>query len=164
MTLLMAMSADQFLARGVNDDMSWTGPVDKYGFKLLTLSEPSKVICVGAQTFDQLPTLHHRTVIKLTRGLGGYSLYRMKGAYPDSWLIGGPTVAMEALRMGLVNRAILNEITDVELTVGISAQPLLDELYAQSQEARLMLRSGNVKTYIYQHLEKRKEPGHGLIR
>ena len=93
MRLLMAVSADGFLARGPDDDMSWTGQTDKKLFRLLTLVDP--LLLAGATTAKLLPKLPGRTVVPLSRR--GLALSDMQSV--DGWLIGGPTVAQEALRL-----------------------------------------------------------------
>jgi len=100
--LLMAVSADGFVCRGPNDDMRWTGKSDKQAFRLLT--SVGGVVGAGSTTFDQMPPLKHRQMVRISRGPGpeNMSIGRFAYTYPDAWLIGGQTVAMEALETGMV--------------------------------------------------------------
>lgn len=118
MRLLLARSSDGFLARGPEDDMRWTGQSDKAAFRLLTLSNGNDVLLAGSRTYDQMPRLPGRTMERLSRD--GLTLELAAGAYPDAWLIGGPTVAAEALRRGLVRRAFIMT-APVALESGIRA-------------------------------------------
>lgn len=121
MKLILAVSRDGFLASGPDDDMRWTGPADKYAFKLLTLSDGQPLLA-GKRTAQMLPVLPGRDVIHLSRGT--YMTVETAGrVMPDAWLIGGPTVAMEALRLGLVHRAFIHRVQHV-LGEGIPFMPL----------------------------------------
>lgn len=117
MRLILAVSADGHLARGPEDDMSWTGLTDKRLFRLLTLV--GSVCVAGSRTWLQMPKLGGRLVLPLSREHGrvldhpdgrqeaamslGKAFYR----FPDAWLLGGPTVAMEALEANLVDQVYL---------------------------------------------------------
>lgn len=108
MKLILAVSGDGFLCRGPEDDMKWTGPLDKFIFKLLTLSDGATLLA-GSTTFSQLPILPGRKVVRISRGQypGALSLPMAQQAYPDGWLLGGPTVARAALEQGLVSKAYI---------------------------------------------------------
>lgn len=122
--MILAVSADGFLARGPDDDMSWTSQTDKKLFRLLTLVGP--LLLAGATTAKLLPKLPGRTVVPLSRR--GLALSDMQSA--DGWLIGGPTVAQEALRLGMVRRVFLCYGTAI-LGSGIPVQPILSLLPAE---------------------------------
>jgi dihydrofolate reductase len=120
--LLLAVSADGFLAKGPNDDMKWTGPADKAVFRLLTLT--GGVLLAGRQTAQQLPPLPGRKVVALSRQHHlGLTLREAYWSTPQAWLIGGPSVAAEALRENMVERAFLCR-TDAILGEGIPIGPL----------------------------------------
>lgn len=104
MKLLMAVSSDGYLATGPNDRMRWTGVTDKAIFRLLTLTV-DRPIFAGWKTAQMMPPLHGRVVHPLSRQ--GLTLKAADEMYPESWLIGGPTVALEALRAKLVSQVIL---------------------------------------------------------
>lgn len=135
--LIMAVSADGYLADGPNDGMSWTGKLDKLVFRLLTsIGGP---LGAGKRTFFDLPELKGREVICLTSrrdhelfihkpnfkmSMGPDDLATMpKDAavvahrvmtlqefarcHPGAWLIGGPETAAAAIDMNLVAEAIM---------------------------------------------------------
>lgn len=131
--LVMAVSKDGFVSLGPNDDMLWTGPDDKRAFRLLT--SVGGVLGAGRRTFEQLPRLKGRRVVCLStrRGFAENAAGRearqlplldgpipddaafermmtigqFAHAHPDGWLIGGQTVALEALSVGLVEQVFL---------------------------------------------------------
>jgi dihydrofolate reductase len=103
--LIMAVSADGLLARGPEDDMSWTGGDDKAAFRLMTMS--GGVLGVGSRTYDRLPRLPGRTVVRISSQEASVTLGKFAYAHPDAWLLGGPTVALSALQSGLVGEAHL---------------------------------------------------------
>lgn len=131
--LVMAVSKDGFVSLGPNDDMLWTGPDDKRAFRLLT--SVGGVLGAGRRTFEQLPRLKGRRVICLSTRKGfvekaearearqhpfsdgpvsedasyerAMSLGQFAHQHPTGWLIGGQTVALEALSVGLVDQVFL---------------------------------------------------------
>lgn len=126
--LILAVSADGFLATGPDDDMRWTGKTDKRVFRLLT--SVGAVCGAGRTTWEQMPKLPGRRLVPLSRtaeksairlspassGMPAddsiqieecMTLGRFAHLHPEGWLIGGPTVAMEALGIGLVDQAFL---------------------------------------------------------
>jgi dihydrofolate reductase len=115
--LILAVSQDGFLAKGPADDMRWTSKDDKRMFRALT--SVGGVLGAGSRTFDQLPKLPGRRVIRLTSspraedapvGRAGaleMTLGRFCHAHPDAWLIGGPTIAREALELGMVGEVFM---------------------------------------------------------
>lgn len=121
MRLVMAVSADGFVARGPDDDMTWTGPADKFVFKLLTLSSDSPLYA-GGRTYDQMPPLKGRRLVRLSRGLDGAKLHEA-WLDPLAWLIGGPEVAEQALAAGMVDRAFICRVPAV-LGHGLSFESL----------------------------------------
>jgi dihydrofolate reductase len=116
--LIMGVSADGFVARGPTDDMTWTGSTDKRVFRLLT--SVGGVLGAGRRTFEQLPRLEGRTVVSLSRN--GVTLNEFCRLYPDAWLIGGQEVALEALRLNLVDQAFLCNSREVFLSFGVRDQ------------------------------------------
>jgi dihydrofolate reductase len=124
--LLLAVSADGFLARGPDDDMRWTGRDDKAVFRLLTLTGKGPVL-VGRKTAELLPALPGRTVHAISRGPKGITLQEASWAHRDAWLLGGPSVAREALEANLVELAVICQSPAV-LGDGIPFKPLKDLL------------------------------------
>lgn len=132
--LVMATSLDGIVALGPDDPMDWTGSDDKRAFRLLT--SVGGVLGAGRRTFERLPVLKGRTVRcistrkgyvpnaetreVLDRPLDGNALVSDDAAYvqtislgafshqhPDGWLIGGQTVALEALAIGLIGEVFM---------------------------------------------------------
>lgn len=130
--LILAVSADDRLAHGPDDDMRWTGKTDKKVFQLLT--SVGAVCGVGSRTWELMPELPGRHVIPLSRRDGlalrkrpelrpydygsppvdlqyavehAMTLGRFAHAHPSGWLLGGPTVAMEALSCGMVDQVFM---------------------------------------------------------
>lgn len=135
MKLLMAVSSDGFLARGPEDDMKWTGRADKAMFRCLTLADPNPLL-VGSATARQMPPLKDRKLVTITRTPGvenrealttHLDLEYAAWLYPEAWVIGGPTLALAALKAGLINRAFLM-VVDVVLGSGLSVKPIQELL------------------------------------
>ena len=133
--LVMAVSKDGFLSMSRDDEMGWTGPEDKKVFRLLT--SVGGVLGAGRRTFELLPVLKGRKVICLSTRKGmvqnaearialditrsgpssvvpetaayeaTMSLGAFAFAHPGAWLIGGLTIAEEALRIGLLDEVHL---------------------------------------------------------
>ncbi len=156
MKLLLASSADGYFAKGPDDDMKWTGSTDKAIFRLLTMSEGSDVLLAGSRTFDQMPPLPHRIMVRVSRKPkpGGTTLEWAAKKWPNAWLIGGPTVAEAALELGLITRAFIC-ISPVELGSGIHAQGVARLL--PHEDAKVTLKIGDVQVKIF--MESQKWPG-----
>ena len=131
--IVMAVSKDGFVSFGPDDDMSWTGPDDKRAFRLLTAV--GGVLGAGRRTFEMLPRLKGRRVVCLsTRPVmvenaaaregqqfpfsdgpmpadaayeRALTLGQFAHQHSTGWLIGGQTVALEALAIGLVDQVFL---------------------------------------------------------
>lgn len=119
--LILAVSADGYLARGPRDDMSWTGRDDKAAFRLLT--SVGGRCAVGARSWALMPAeLPGRSLVPLTQdgrlvyhGLdrtgacpeASTTVGRFAHANPAGWLLGGPSLAHEALDLGLVDQVYL---------------------------------------------------------
>lgn len=119
MKLIMAVSKDGFVARGPDDDMSWTGPVDKAVFKLLTST--SDVLAVSAKTLQYMPnTLPGRGKLYAlsTDPRRGIALEDFAGMFPDAWLLGGQELGLYAMKNGFANKAYICRVLDKELSVG----------------------------------------------
>lgn len=118
MNLLLAVSKDGFLCKGPDDDMKWTGPLDKFAFKLLTMASDQPLLA-GSTTYNMMPKLPGRSLYRLSqKGEGGLTLEEAHFYYPQAWVIGGPTVAAIALMKGYIDRAFLCQV-DAELGDGI---------------------------------------------
>lgn len=118
MKLLMAVSADGYVARGPEDDMTWTGPTDKAVFRLLTMGE---TVGAGRVTYNLMRNLKlkGRDLRLITSNPGaGYTLESFARNCPRSWLIGGHTVALSALDHNLLDHVYLS-VVGVELGHGI---------------------------------------------
>ncbi len=125
--LILAVSADGFIARGPDDDMKWTGPIDKALFRALTCT--GGALLVGSQTAKAMPQkLPNRRLITLSRNAQvGITLAEAAWSHRDAWLIGGGTVALEALRTNLVERAFICQ-SKTYLGGGIPYGPIQDLL------------------------------------
>lgn len=124
--LIMACSEDGYLCRGPDDDMEWTGREDKRLFRLMTTA--GGVMGAGSRTFDLMPTKWlGRRLIRLSTHDGGQdcsgghrmSLGMFAHHHPGAWLLGGPTVACEALDIRLVDEVHLFHSTKVKLGGGV---------------------------------------------
>lgn len=97
----MVVSADGFVARGPEDDMSWTGRYDKAVFRALT--GVGGRFAVGSATHRLMPDrLEGRTAYVLSRTMG-MTLEAFQAHCPEGWLIGGQTVALAALEKGFLS-------------------------------------------------------------
>ena len=130
--LVMATSRDGIVSLGPDDDMLWTGESDKKAFRLLT--SVGGVLGAGRRTFENLPVLKGRTVRCLSHRRGRVAHPQPKQSYcldgeavangtyassemltldefaqqfPQGWLIGGQTVALEALASKQVNEVFM---------------------------------------------------------
>ena len=100
----MGVSADGFVAKDENDDMSWLGTTDKKIFRILT--GVGGICAVGSKTYNVMPAvLHGRALVCLSRN--GLTLTYLQKTHPDIWLLGGQTVALEAFKLGIISEVHL---------------------------------------------------------
>lgn len=158
MRLVLVSSSDGYLARGPEDDMKWSGHLDKAIFRLLTLSNGEDVLLAGSRTFDQLPKLPGRRLERVSRSPNGVTLEVAAAQWPTAWLIGGPEISIEALRLGLITRAFIC-ISPNELGDGISAQALSALL--PHDDAKFTIKVGDVHVKIF--TEDQKWPSRGNV-
>ncbi len=104
--VVMAVSADGFVSRDPDDDMSWTGEDDKRVFRLLT--HVGGLLGAGSRTFGLMPRLGGRRVMCLSRSgrPGTLSLHEFAGLR-GAWLIGGQETVMEAIDHDYVEELFL---------------------------------------------------------
>lgn len=146
MKLILAVSRDGFVARGPTDDMTWTGPLDKFAFKLLTLSD-GQPLYAGRVTFESLPPLKGRTVRRISRDgrEGSSSLEQAWTNGEEAWLIGGPSIAEAALHAGYVNRVFLCVVPE-DLGSGIALAPLLRFM---PEKPEMVVKFGDYEVRVY---------------
>lgn len=108
MRLILGVSADGYLARGPNDDMRWLGPMDKKVFRVLT-------------GIDGLLVVSKKTAEAMPSELPGRRLFPVSSSDPNlpdleeaflkygsyAWLIGGPSLALLALKEGYIHETVL---------------------------------------------------------
>lgn len=153
MRLILASSRDGILACGPRDDMRWTGSDDKRVFRLLT--QVGGVLAAGRTTFEQMPYLKGRRLRCLSRRPGmvrealpplsfrkadelapqdlvyadaTMTLGQFQHAHPDGWLIGGPTVAHEALDANLVSQVFMCRAPVDLMAYPFEDRPILDHV------------------------------------
>lgn len=159
MKLLMAVSDDGFFALGPKDLMKWTGPSDKAVFRLLTLADSHNPLLVGSATAALLPPLKDRHVIKITRAPNKEAPDEMTlefaaWCYPEAWVIGGPTLALAALKAGLIDKAFMC-VSPAQLNEGISSQEVL--AYLPQEEAAQTVKLEGVEVKVF--LRRQRWPG-----
>lgn len=117
MRLILARSLDGYLARNPKDDMAWTGQEDKRVFRLLT--QVGGRCYAGQRSWEQMPNLQGRKVFPVSRR-SEYAQNAPRGSVEktvtlgqafhqdrDAWLLGGPTLAMEALSIDMVDQVFM---------------------------------------------------------
>lgn len=117
MKLIMAVSGNGYVAMGPTDDMSWTGPIDKAVFKLLTST--SDVLAVSAKTLEYMPNeLPGRGKLYglSTDPRRGVPLEDFAAMFPDAWLLGGQELALFAMKNGFVDKAYICRCLPAEIT------------------------------------------------
>lgn len=125
MKLLMAMSKDGYLAKGPEDDMKWTGSVDKRLFWLLTQFSEEPTL-IGRRSAELMPDLPGRHLVKLDST--NYTLDLAMARHENAVLIGGPTLAMKAIAKGMISTACIM-VCSTELGSGMSAEYYLGKLF-----------------------------------
>ena len=118
MRLLMAISADGFVAKSDQDSMTWLGPLDKHIFRIL--SAVGGVCGIGQKTLACITTplpWPGRTLIPLS-SYGNTTLTDFYHEHPDAWLLGGQTLALQAFEFGYLSEVHLCRST-IKIESGI---------------------------------------------
>lgn len=114
MKAIYVRSYNRVMATGPEDDMSWTGSLDKKLFRLLTTA--LKIVIVSKNCKDHLPKCMFdgvRLFKSVDRQTSLYSLKDYNTLYPDAALIGGPRFIRAALDEGVIDTVIETTIMDV---------------------------------------------------
>ena len=156
MKAIFVESYNGYLAKGPNDDMSWTPSLDKKIFKLLTYAYGG-VCVVSRNTYQLLPKkmLHdgNRKFI-IAEKCGPNSLYKLNMYYPDAVLIGGPRFLMAAYEANVIDTFI---ITTTEARIHNNAQyenPFIDVLLNLEPECTIKFDTMTIRVYenkVYRH-------------
>lgn len=132
MKLIMAVSGDGFVAKGPDDDMSWTGPIDKAVFKLLTST--SDVLAVSAKSLEFMPQeLPGRGKLYglSTDPRRGVQLEDFAAMFPDAWLLGGQELALYAMKNGFVDKAYICRALDAQADGPSAIRDKLTDYFAR---------------------------------
>lgn len=112
MKAIFVESANGYLARSDNDDMSWTPMLDKQVFKLLTYVYGGVCVC-SKKTYSLLPPQMFndtgRKFIVAERN-GANSLINLNKSFPNAVLIGGPTFLTQAYKHNIIDTFIVTTL------------------------------------------------------
>ena len=108
---ILVVSKDGYVARSEkNDDLSWTGKVDRAMFSLLVST--ADLFGIGKNTCDMMkPDLKGKNFRLISRE-GSHNLSWFYGSDRNAWLIGGQTLLVAALKKEYVGE--LHIIRSVE--------------------------------------------------
>lgn len=137
MKLIMAISGNGYVAMGPEDDMSWTGPVDKAVFKLLTST--SEVLAVSAKTLEFMPNElpgRGRLYALSTNPRRGVALEDFAAVHPNAWLLGGQELALYALKNGFVDKAYLCRALGTEIVQETRIEDRLTPYFARRRYSK----------------------------
>lgn len=113
MKAVFAQSINSYLAKGPDDDMSWTPSLDKKIFKLLTLV-CNKGICICSKnTYSKLPIKMLQSTGRqfiVAEKQGAKTLRSLNGLYPEAILIGGPRFLKAAYDEGVIDTFVITTI------------------------------------------------------
>lgn len=104
--VILAVSGNGYTSAGLQDRMDWTSHTDKALFRVMTLTG-TRLLGLSKRTQQLMPIeLPMRTLIPLSRR--GVTVEQFAKHYPGSWLIGGQTLVMNAIRLNLVDEVHLS--------------------------------------------------------
>lgn len=104
MKAIIAISSDGFVAKDKNDDMKWTGMLDKAFFKMYTLQ--GEALLAGTKTYKILPNLERRVVLPVSRK--SFLYYANKSRKNENYIcIGGFTLLKAFLAENVITEIVL---------------------------------------------------------
>ena len=149
MKAIFVESKNGYLAKGADDDMSWTPSLDKKLFKLLTYAYGG-VCVVSLNTYQLLPKKmlfdENRKFI-IAEKCGPRSLYNLNKAYPNAVLIGGPKFLRAAYEAKVIDTFI---VTTTENTIKNNSRyenPFIDELLNLEVQCTIKFDTMTVRVY-----------------
>lgn len=117
--LVMAISGHGYTSLKEDDRMTWTGADDKAAFRLLTMTG-SRVCGVSEKTGRLMPKhLENRRLVRLSSK--GTTLYQFWRDNPGATLLGGQTIALEAIGADMLDEVHLCRVETGQLP-GAGAQ------------------------------------------
>ena len=132
MRAIMAVSRNGYFTVREHDDMRWTGKQDKAIFKHYT-TKHGGVCLAGKATIALIPNhmLPDRRLICLNRRWR--PLIETSIEFPNSCLLGGPTLILEALKQNLLTEILLCRVMkDIEPEAGaVSADSVYNLLHSE---------------------------------
>lgn len=149
MKAIFVESKNGYLAKGADDDMSWTPSLDKKLFKLLTYVYGG-VCVVSLNTYQLLPKKmlfdENRKFI-IAEKWGPCSLYNLNKSYPNAVLIGGPKFLRAAYEAKVIDTFI---VTTTENTIKNNSRyenPFIDELLNLEVQCTIKFDTMTVRVY-----------------
>lgn len=112
MKAVFVESLNGYLARGPNDDMSWTPSLDKKLFKLLTFAYGAVCVC-SRRTFDLLPEnvrMDKKRMFLVAKRSGDMSLWQLNHDFPNAVLVGGPVFMRAAYDLGVIDTFVITTV------------------------------------------------------
>lgn len=154
MKFMAAISPDGYMARSKDDPMHWTPKIDKQLFQLIS-SLNNGVCFVSEQTMKNMPqNLPGRTLIPISRQ--GLTLQLAEKMFPNSLLIGGPTLLRAANQLNLIDELIINQVnTKLSPFYGTPDEYLFPfrELKHIIANKIITIEFGDVTTSIYRNVK-----------
>lgn len=143
MQLILGISQDGFIAKSEDDNMDWL-KCDKNIFKLLS-STNGGVNLVSEKTGLLMPqNLPGRQLIYLSRKR--MELNFAFKHFPNANLLGGQTLAKQALQRGMIETIF---ITEAPINLGRGIRFELDELILDKFEKVQEIKFGKIKVHHY---------------
>lgn len=149
MKAIFVESQNGYLAKGPEDDMSWTPSLDKKLFRLLSCAFGGIYVCSRA-TYMLLPQKmkednRRRFIIAERAGIN--SLYYLNKRFPNAVLLGGPTFLKAAYKMKVIDTFI---VTTTENTIKNNSRyenPFIDILLQQEMIGSIEFPELTVRIY-----------------
>lgn len=149
MKAIFVESQNGYLAKGPDDDMSWTPSLDKKLFKLLSLAFGGVYVC-SRRTYMLLPkkmVLDENRKFIIAEKAGINSLYHLNKMFPNAVLLGGPTFLKAAYNAKVIDSFI---ITTVEQRIRNNRKyenPFIDILLQQELIGEVKFNELTVRVY-----------------
>ena len=149
MKAIFVESLNGYLARGANDDMLWTPPLDKKIFKLLSFAFGGVCVC-SAHTYKLLPDAmrgdkNRRFII--ADKTGENSLVALNKKYPNGVLIGGPRFLTAAYNVGVIDTFIITTVNKVIAGAPEYKNPFAESLVKQGADCEIAFPDMIVRVY-----------------
>lgn len=150
MKAVFVESYNGYLAKGPEDDMSWTPKLDKQLFKLLSCAFGGVCVC-SRQTYELLPNkmkYDDKRRFIIAERTGANSLVSLNKIFPNAILVGGPAFLKAAYDLKVIDTFVVTTINERIVNNPKYENPFMDLLLRLNMLCEIKFGTMTTRVYI----------------